>query len=260
MCGFEPEDAPGIVEAELTPVVWTVGHVEALERAAEAAGRRIAVQVEVDTGMARQGVAPGPGLARLTEALGRAPHVRCEGVFSHLSSSEVVRSEQDAGAVHAVWVRARPDGAERHPGVRAPGQQFGGGRGLDDAVDAGRLTTKMSAAALVRPRRWRCMGMCVAFWKLRTTAMRRGFRRRRPGELGRRSAGGDVEDEGDRASGDWCGRHRGVWRDVCGERPMRVALLPVGYADGFRREASSGVGDGWVMIAGGGRLWWGGSR
>jgi len=31
--------------------------------------------------------------------------------------------------------------------------------------------------------------------------------------------------------------------------PLRLALLPVGYADGFRREASSGVGDGWVMIA-----------
>ncbi len=34
------------------------------------------------------------------------------------------------------------------------------------------------------------------------------------------------------------------------ERLMRLALLPIGYADGFRREASSGVGDGWVMIAG----------
>jgi alanine racemase len=33
------------------------------------------------------------------------------------------------------------------------------------------------------------------------------------------------------------------------DRAMRLALLPVGYADGFRREASSGVGDGWVMIA-----------
>jgi alanine racemase len=32
--------------------------------------------------------------------------------------------------------------------------------------------------------------------------------------------------------------------------PMRLALLPVGYADGFRRAGSSGVGDGWVMIAG----------
>jgi alanine racemase len=34
------------------------------------------------------------------------------------------------------------------------------------------------------------------------------------------------------------------------ERPMRLALLPVGYADGFRREGSSGIGDGWVRIAG----------
>jgi alanine racemase len=31
---------------------------------------------------------------------------------------------------------------------------------------------------------------------------------------------------------------------------MRLALLPVGYADGLRRAASSGVGDGWVMIGG----------
>jgi len=33
-------------------------------------------------------------------------------------------------------------------------------------------------------------------------------------------------------------------------QPMRLALLPVGYADGFRRAASSGIGNGWVMIAG----------
>jgi alanine racemase len=31
---------------------------------------------------------------------------------------------------------------------------------------------------------------------------------------------------------------------------MRLVLLPVGYADGFRRAASSGIGNGWVMIAG----------
>jgi len=34
------------------------------------------------------------------------------------------------------------------------------------------------------------------------------------------------------------------------ERKMRLALLAAGYADGFRREASSGLGDGWVMIGG----------
>ena len=44
------------------------------------------------------------------------------------------------------------------------------------------------------------------------------------------------------------------------ERPMRLALLPVGYADGFRREASSGIGDGWVRIAVSALRWWGACR
>ena len=36
------------------------------------------------------------------------------------------------------------------------------------------------------------------------------------------------------------------------ERPMRIALLPVGYADGLRRElsASNATPGGWVMICG----------
>jgi len=29
-----------------------------------------------------------------------------------------------------------------------------------------------------------------------------------------------------------------------------LALLPVGYSDGFRRAGSSGVGNGWVMMGG----------
>jgi len=31
---------------------------------------------------------------------------------------------------------------------------------------------------------------------------------------------------------------------------MRLALLPVGYSDGYRRAGSSGVGNGWVLVAG----------
>jgi alanine racemase len=34
------------------------------------------------------------------------------------------------------------------------------------------------------------------------------------------------------------------------QRPMTLALLPVGYAGGFRRELSSAAGGGWVMISG----------
>jgi alanine racemase len=63
MCGMELGDAAALVEHRLTPVVWTVEHVEAMEAAAERAGERVAVHLEIDTGMARQGVAVGQELA-----------------------------------------------------------------------------------------------------------------------------------------------------------------------------------------------------
>lgn len=46
------------------------------------------------------------------------------------------------------------------------------------------------------------------------------------------------------------GTHIGYGATFTATQPMRVALLPVGYADGFRREASSGVGDGWICLGG----------
>ena len=46
------------------------------------------------------------------------------------------------------------------------------------------------------------------------------------------------------------GEHVGYGATWKAARPTRLALLPVGYADGFRRGASSGVGNGWVVIAG----------
>ena len=63
MCGMEAGDAVGMVAHGLTPVVWTVEHVMAMERAARAGGHRVPVHVEVETGMARQGAAVGEELA-----------------------------------------------------------------------------------------------------------------------------------------------------------------------------------------------------
>ena len=96
MCGFEPGDAPGIVAADLTAVVWTAAQVKVLEEAAATASRRAAVHLEIETGMARQGAEPGAALAKVLACLGESPRVRCAGVFSHLSSSEVVGSRESA--------------------------------------------------------------------------------------------------------------------------------------------------------------------
>ncbi len=56
MLGLEEADCKEVVEHDLTPVVWTVEHIAMLERAAEAAGKVLRVHLEIDTGMARQGV------------------------------------------------------------------------------------------------------------------------------------------------------------------------------------------------------------
>ena len=129
MCGMEPGDADRIVEHRLTPVVWTPTHVEALEAAAERAGRRVAVHLEIDSGMARQGAAPGAELERVVAALHRAKWLRLEGVFSHLSSSEVRHGEHTAMQLERAAARLRPAEDSRRrgadSGVDSPGEQLG---------------------------------------------------------------------------------------------------------------------------------------
>ena len=89
MCGMSVNDAPAMVVNGLTPVIWTAEHVGAMERAARAAGKRVAVHLEVDTGMSRQGAALGAELAKTLERLAGSRWVSCEGLMTHLCCSEV---------------------------------------------------------------------------------------------------------------------------------------------------------------------------
>jgi alanine racemase len=237
MCGMEVGDAAAMVAAGLTPVVWTVEHVVAMEAAAESAGERVAVHVEIDTGMARQGVAVGQDLAVVLERLAASRWVRCEGVMSHLSSAEVsgsvVTAEQrkrfelglklvaaagifpelvHLGNTSAVdegstmeWVREKAEWVGARAMVRTGLAVYGHALAVEGGV--GKL------AGRLKP---------VETWKTRVIGLR---------EI---KAGATV----------------GYGATFVAKGRMRLALLPVGYADGFRREASSGVGDGWVMVAG----------
>ncbi len=244
MCGFEPGEATEIVAAQLTPVVWTTEHLHALERALDRlpvdARTQLAVHLEIDSGMARQGVAPGAALDAVLERLRCSPRLRCEGVFSHLSRSEVAdcaetpaqcarfaaalaqvkaagvqprfvhlgnSSALDEGHTLA-WVRAQAAALGARPMVRPGLALYGYCLPLESATaDAGLL------ARALRP---------VASWTTHVIGLR----------------------------GIAAGESVGYGATYRAERPMQLALLPVGYADGLRREASSGMGDGWVMIAG----------
>lgn len=251
MCGMEPADADRIVEHRLTPVVWTTAHVQRVEAAAERAGRRVAVHLEIDSGMARQGAAPGVELKRVVEGLHRSKWLRLEGVFSHLSSSEVFHGEHTAMQLERLqrafdllktengevlipeWIHLANSSALDEGSTTAWMRQIGGAMRanvlvrpglafygycleIENENDGGHSVSAGLAGELchkIKP---------VLEWKTRIIAMR---------EI---AAGQTV----------------GYGATFVAERPMRLALLPVGYADGFRREASSGIGDGWVMVAG----------
>jgi alanine racemase len=90
MGGVFPGQGPAIVEHSLAAVAWTPDQLDELEsaaRAANAAPRSIAVHLEIDTGMSRQG-APVDSLASILERIGRNSPLRLEAVTTHLYASD----------------------------------------------------------------------------------------------------------------------------------------------------------------------------
>jgi alanine racemase len=77
--GFFPEQADEIVALDLTPFIFDLSAVEPLDRAARDAGRRdFPVHLKIDTGATRLGVLPGE-LSRAIEEIRGAESLRLEG-------------------------------------------------------------------------------------------------------------------------------------------------------------------------------------
>jgi alanine racemase len=89
MTGFWRGEEGEIVRLRLTPTVWEPWHIEALENAAASGTLRQAVHLKVDTGMGRLGVSLDE-LPAVLKALGAAPHLVLEGLSTHLASSEIM--------------------------------------------------------------------------------------------------------------------------------------------------------------------------
>jgi alanine racemase len=224
--------------------------VQALEAAAERAGRRVAVHLEIDSGMARQGAAAGPELESVVDALHRSKWLRMEGVFSHLSSSEM-RHGRETGMQLERLQRAFDLLKTEDGEILIPEWIH---LANSSALDEGSTTewvhqigAAMRAGVLVRPG-LALYGYCLDIENenggLRgvSTAMGQLCRDIAPILTWKTRVIGTREIAP--------GQTVGYGATFVAERPMRLALLPIGYADGFRREASSGVGNGWVRIAG----------
>jgi len=232
MTGFWRGEEEALLTHQLIPAIATVEHIQALELAAARLNitRKIPVHLKVDTGMARLGVSLAE-LPALAARIAASPVVELQGVFSHLSESEVLDSPfavqqradferaiqmlADAGLhpryrhlANTAAVVARPDTWNNmaRPGLALYGYNLQcQGPGASDA------------ALPVRP---------VLTWKTRIIALR---------EI---------------AVGTSVGYNR-RWRAT---RPTRLAVIPVGYGDGFNRQLSKGgqviLNDHYAPIAG----------
>jgi alanine racemase len=249
MCGLPGEDAEGVVSRGLTPVVWEQWQMEGLAAAVLNHGGdagRLRVHVEIDTGMARQGVVPGEGLRALLHWLKREPRLLLDGVLTHFASPE------EAGSPQTLAQRARFEeaiAAVAEAGLRPGWVHAGSSSTLDNQDAAGNLAWLGSLAGSVGARsmvrsgialygyclpiepddsvveaKVRCGLQPVMCWKTRVIGLR------------------DVQ------AGDTVG-YNATFR---AERLMRLALLPVGYADGLRRElsGSNARAGGWTMVKG----------
>ena len=94
MSGIFQGDAEAVIDWRLTPVVWEPWHLRLLQQASVArsmAPGSIAVHLEIDTGMSRQGVSVA-GLASLLAHFQSSSCLRLEGVMTHFSSPEAISS------------------------------------------------------------------------------------------------------------------------------------------------------------------------
>jgi alanine racemase len=257
MSGFLSEDAEAIVQHGLTPVVWDQQHMESLATAVRQRGggaTPFPIHLEIDTGMARQGIAPGEQLHTLLHWLKRQPLLRLDGVMTHFAASEVVGSQQTKsqrtryeeaiGAVAAAglepaWVHAGNSSmldnqCRDHQGAA---DNLAWLRGL--AADVGARPMVRTGIALY--------GYCLPIEQSSSASdavQARVRHRLEPLMTWKTRVIGVRELQ----PGDAVG-YNGIF---VAQRPMRIALLPVGYSDGLRRELSgtNAKPGAWVVLHG----------
>ena len=210
------DDVPVMQHANLTPVLPSRGAVETAARFADPHAFPLPVHLKVDTGMSRLGVTPEEALALLRS--GWPPNLHLAGVMSHLAAAD----EPDGGATERQLARFRAFlEAIRAAGLKVPTAHIANSAAIlrfpssrFDLVRPGLMlygySTGSSTAADLHP---------VLTWKTRIVQIKRV------------EAGQPVSYGG----------------TFIAPRPSTLAVLPVGYADGYNRALSN---KGHVLIAG----------
>lgn len=89
--GFLPEEAEAVFHHDLIPVVYDLDTARLLAERAAAGGREVAVHLKVDTGMGRLGLLPEE-LGPFLDAVQALPGLRVAGLMSHFPEADIVAS------------------------------------------------------------------------------------------------------------------------------------------------------------------------
>jgi len=207
----DPGNADIIVSNRISQTVFTQDLAKALSESALRLGRPAFVHVKIDTGMHRQGIEPRQA-GSFVSFVSRLGGVRIEGCYSHFTEADNPDSDFSTRQIE-VFNRAldaiRAEGIE--PGIRHM------------ANSAALLRIPESRMDMVRPG--------VLLYGLSPDADHRlpgGFKP----VMEFRAAVTSLRDIGE-------GEGVSYGRVFTASRPTRIALLQVGYADGYSRHLSN---------------------
>jgi len=221
LTGFFPGEEKELIQHDITPGITEIGQVERMEQAARAAGKRARIHVKLDTGMGRLGV-PCAELPRLLETLAASPNLELEGLYTHFASAEDFTSDQTEQQV-ASFEKARAEFARR--GFRPP---------LVHLANTGAIVARPDTwGTMVRP--GSMLYGYLSFFKFPDGQDRSAeFAAQLPVRpvLTLKARIYMVRDYPARSP-------LGYGANFVTERPSRIAVLPIGYGDGWRRGLSN---------------------
>jgi alanine racemase len=209
--GVDGEEAADIVALDLTPSLSTWASAERLSAAASAAGQELGVQVKVDTGMTRYGAPPDEALD-IVRGLGRLPSLRLDGFYTHFAAADdpdPFFAHQQLARYLAICKQLESDGYAL--GIKHAANSAGALR-----VPGSGLDTIRTGIALA--------GAYATGWVTRLGALRSAVA---------------LKSRVVRLHTPGIGTSIGYGRTYKVYRPMRVALIACGYADGLPRACSN---------------------
>jgi alanine racemase len=211
LSGMDADEAAQIVKLQLTPTLTTWSSAEVLAAAADNTGTTLGVQVKVDTGMTRYGAPPDEAMA-IVRGLGSLYNLRLEGFYTHFAAADdpdPFFATQQLARFLAICQQLESEGFVL--GMKHVANSAGALRVPNAGLDTVRAGIALAGAYAT--------GWVPRHGELKTAVALKA----RVLRLHTPAVGTSI----------------GYGRTYKVYRPMRVAVIACGYADGFPRACSN---------------------